>query len=88
MTTNCGLAKGVVGEGADPGQLQRTRIDIPSLGLQNVWADVVTAAQLRMIPGTPIVVGFVDGDVAQPVVLGALTSALDENPVGADITSS
>lgn len=74
MTTNCGLAIGIVGPGGDANHLDRTLIDVPSLGIQNVWARLVEAVRFAMVPGTPVVVGFIDGDLNQPIVLGVVSN--------------
>jgi hypothetical protein len=72
MESYFGLTRGVVGAAMDPLGQGRVRVDLPSLGVERAWAEVVVQARSSMAPGAVVVVGFVEGDVGRPVVLGAL----------------
>jgi uncharacterized protein involved in type VI secretion and phage assembly len=76
-----GLVRGVVDSFKDPAKLGCVRVSFPWLGdgLAPIWAPVasVGAGKNRGLlvmpePGDEVLVGFIDGDLASPVVVGSL----------------
>jgi hypothetical protein len=73
------LTLGTVLEGDDPGKLGRVPVALLHDPISRVWARTVTAfaAQERMLcsrhqPGEEVLIGFMHGDPAYPIVLGTL----------------
>ena len=76
-----GLVRGVVDSFQDPAKRGCVRVSFPWLGdgLSPIWAPVaaVGAGKNRGLlvlpePGDEVLVGFIDGDLASPVVVGSL----------------
>ncbi len=80
-----GLTLGVVEALDDPESLNRVRVRLPwrGDGGDGVWArlsNLDTGAVVVPDPGQEVLVGFVDGDPAVPVVLGALHNGVQQPP--------
>jgi uncharacterized protein involved in type VI secretion and phage assembly len=88
-----GLALGVVEALDDPESLNRVRVRLPwrSDGGEGVWARLANAdagdgfgAVIVPDVGQEVLVGFVDGDPAVPVVLGSLYNGTQQPPIVVD----
>jgi phage protein D len=84
-----GLTLGVVEALDDPESLNRVRVSLPwrSDGGDGVWARLSNLdAGAVLVPdvGQEVLVGFVDGDPAVPVVLGSLHNGTQQPPVVVD----
>lgn len=91
--TTGGLALGVVEALDDPESLNRVRVRLPWRGADGdgVWARLANADAgdgygTVLVPdvGQEVLVGFVDGDPAVPVVLGSLHNGAQQPPEVAD----
>jgi phage protein D/phage baseplate assembly protein gpV len=93
MTRDRGLALGVVEALDDPESLNRVRVRLPwrADAGDGVWArqanlDAGDGYGAVVVPnvGQEVLVGFVDGDAATPVVLGSLYNGTQQPPVVVD----
>jgi uncharacterized protein involved in type VI secretion and phage assembly len=84
-----GLAVGVVTNNADPERLARVKVQFPALSdtVESTWAPVVapmagpeTGVQALPEVGDTVLVGFEQGDVNRPFVLGGFWSAAQHPP--------
>lgn len=66
-----GIYKGTVVGGVDPMQRGRVMVSVPSMGAAPAWAPVVNQSSGNSM-GSSVVVAFLNGDPAYPVVLGFL----------------
>jgi phage protein D len=80
------LAVGVVTNNDDPDKLGRVRVRYPALGddTEGWWARVAASGAgkdrgmlMLPVPGDEVVVGFENGDVRRPYVLGALWNGVE-----------
>jgi phage protein D len=87
-----GLVRGVVDSFKDPAKLGCVRVSFPWLGdqLSPIWAPVAAmgAGKGRGLvimpePGDEVLVGFVDGDLGSPVVVGSLWNTGQTIPAAA-----
>jgi uncharacterized protein involved in type VI secretion and phage assembly len=85
-----GLLVGQVTNNADPDQLGRVKVKVPTLSADDEtnWAKCVAAGAgkdrgLQLVPevGDEVLVGFEFGDVNRPVVLGGLWNTTDSPPL-------
>ncbi|WP_276669371.1 type VI secretion system tip protein VgrG [Thalassolituus oleivorans] len=92
QTTNLHIAK-VVALSDDPDGAERIQVKIMALGDEHegVWARLASMDAgsergwvVRPEIDDEVIVGFIDGDAAQPIVLGSLFSSANAAPVAAD----
>jgi phage baseplate assembly protein V len=88
-----GMAVGIVTSNADPEHLARVKVRFPALSdtVESTWAPVVTPMAgkergLQVLPevGDTVLVGFEQGEVERPFVLGAFWTAAQHPPQGDD----
>jgi uncharacterized protein involved in type VI secretion and phage assembly len=86
-----GMAVGVVTNNADPDRLGRVKVRFPALSttVESTWAPVMTPmagkeSGLQVLPEVhdTVLVGFEQGDVNRPFVLGAFWTAAQPPPQG------
>jgi hypothetical protein len=65
------LTRGQVTGSDDPQGLGRVQVSLPLRG-DTLWADVLQPQAAGLVTGDTVLVGFVDEDLAHPVVLGRL----------------
>jgi hypothetical protein len=67
------LTRGTVTNAVDPQGLGRVQVSLPHiLGDEALWAEVLQPQAAGLAVGEAVLMSFVDGDRAQPVVLGRL----------------
>jgi phage protein D len=88
-----GLAPAIVTNAADPKKLGRVKVKFPWLGdnIESDWCRVVSigAGPTRGVEWLPevndeVLVGFADGNLTVPFVVGGLWNGKDAPPVGSD----
>jgi uncharacterized protein involved in type VI secretion and phage assembly len=84
-----GLIRAIVTDINDPDGYARVKVKLPTMGddIQTFWASVVSAGAgndrgFYVLPeiNDEVIVGFIDGDVNYPVVLGGLWNGKDAPP--------
>ncbi len=89
-----GLCVGVVTNNKDPNGLGRVRVKLPALSddIESDWARVVTVGAsagtgVVVLPklDDEVLVGFEQGDLRRPFVLGGLWNSKSKPPVGTDV---
>ncbi|QUQ65636.1 phage baseplate assembly protein V [Kutzneria sp. CA-103260] len=87
-STRTGLLVGVVTDLDDPDKLARVRVSFPELGgVQSDWAGLVTlmagdkrGSLFRPEKGDEVIVGFLQGDMRAPYVLGGVWNQPEPPP--------
>jgi hypothetical protein len=75
----CGVTRGIVTDNIDPSGASRVKVQLPSLGAEQVWAVVLRGAGVPHSaspqPGDEVAVMFEDSDANRPIVLGILSGS-------------
>ena len=95
-STQAKLIRGIVTDNDDEEGYGRVKVKLPTLGddIQTFWAPLVSAGAgdqrgFQVMPeiNDEVLVGFIDGNISEPVVLGGLWNGQDRPPNAAAVGS-